>query len=93
MNVDDDPFATLDKYDALLPTATGFVSDFGDQLVIEYDFFASAVLLALGGTLPFHDADGGDTGAELDQVFVAPDPGICDTDTDGEMIPLDMLAK
>ena len=33
------PFDTLDKYDALLPIEPLFTCEFGDQLVIEYDFF------------------------------------------------------
>jgi hypothetical protein len=39
------PLDTLDKYDVVLPVVASFTLDFGDQLVIEYDFLGTTELL------------------------------------------------
>ena len=52
------PFDMLDKYDSLLPEAAADfnIADFGDQLVIEYDFLFAVVgaILASPGVFPPH---------------------------------------
>lgn len=41
---------TLDKYDALLPDAESFTSDFGDQFDMEYDFLGGVLITVFGDT-------------------------------------------
>lgn len=70
-----------------------FTSAFGDQLVIEYDFFVSVLLELLPfGILPFQAGAGATTGTELAQKGVLNSLGDFGDEV-GEIIPLEIFDK
>ena len=86
----DDPLDIFDKYDdveLLSAVVAVFIEDFGDQLVIEYDFFVAIdpELLPLD-MAPFHAGAGATAGAVL--VHGADDPlDMFDKYDDVELLP------
>jgi hypothetical protein len=65
------PLDTLDKYDVVFPVAASFTLDFGDQLVIEYDFLGTA-------DPPFHVGEGLLAAAERTELADSVEAGAAD---------------